>query len=809
MSMVALIDDFRQGMRNVAQQPWNSLLIVAVLALGLAGVIGMLSILKAMVWDPVPFPNAERLVQAGWRDRANDFPDDVRALRGADLLDWRERLGGHARVAGQGQATINLANADAVQRYDGAFVTANLFATLGVAPALGRDFRAEDEQPGAPPVVILSHELWRTRFSADPDVLGRSVRANAMPATVIGVMPPGFSFPFREQLWMNASLSATVPVDEDRYFEIFIEPLTPDAGLAPIIATLEAWIGDVQQREPGTWKPRELAAQPMSHYFTDPPTRQLLNLMLMTVALVLLVACANVANMMLARVLARSRDLAVRLTLGASRVRLARLLLAQSFTLTLVAAALAVPMAQLGIDWIVSSFDDTDSGPPPWMDFSIDGEMVAVTVVVGLLTALLVGLLPVLRLRIDALANALRDGGRSVVGGGVGRLAKWLVAGELALACVVLLSTLVMVRGVARLEHTDLGIDPNNLLTARVALFPQAYPEDVQVTQFIERFTATLRREPGVLGATATTTLPGLSAEQESMLPEGLDPGEAGAPSVRFGAVDPGFIDTLGIELRAGRGIEDRDRADTDPVIVIDERFAQTVYPGVDPLGRRVRIPAEGENARWYTIVGVIETMQLEDVGDAVLPSALLSLAQNPRRFVSLVVHTQAAPALMKPRFQELLRAQDPDTPAYWLRTYEEVMRVAMAGERVLSGMFSAFGLVALVLAAAGLYGLIAQLVGQRTREIGVQRALGASAKDVLRQVLGSTLPQVAGGLGIGMLLAVPFATQISSILPELTLDGWAVLLLVLILGSVATVAALVPARRALAVDPMLALRQD
>jgi putative ABC transport system permease protein len=807
--MAAVIDDIRHGLRAVTQQPGNSLIIVAVLALGLAGVIGMLSILKAMVWDPLPFPAADRLVQAGWRDRANDFPDDVRGLRGADLLDWRERLGPMARVIGQGQATINLASDEAVERYDGSFVTANLFATLGVAPALGRDFRAEDEQPGAAPVLILSHDLWRTRFGADPGVLGRILRANAMPATVIGVMPPDFSFPYREQVWMNASLSATVPVDQDRNFEVFIEPLTGNAGLAPINAVLENWIGDVQQREPGTWKPRELAMLPMAHYFTDPPTRQLLNLMLMTVALVLLVACANVANMMLARALARGRDLVVRLTLGASRARVARLLLAQSFALTLIAAVLAVPLAQLGIDWIVSSFADTDSGPPPWMDFSIDGEMVAATVVVGLLTALIVGLLPVLRLRVNALGDALRDGGRSVVGGGVGRLAKWLVAGELALACVVLLTTLVMVRGVARLEHTDLGIDPTNLLTARVALFPQAYPEDTQTTQFIERFTDTLRREPGVLGAAATTTLPGLTAEQESMLPEGLDPGDAGAPSLRFGVVDLAFIQTLGIELRAGRGIETRDRADTDPVIVIDERFAQTVYPNTDPLGRRVRIPADGENARWYTIVGVIETMQLEDVGDAVLPSALLPLAQNPRRFVSLVVRTQADPAQMKPRFQELLRAQDPDTPAYWLRTYEEVMRVAMAGERVLSGMFSAFGVIALVLAAAGLYGLIAQLVGQRTREIGVQRALGASGPDVLRHVLGSTLPQVAGGLGIGMLLAVPFASQISNILPELTLDAWAVALLVLILGSVATVAALVPARRALTVDPMHALRQD
>lgn len=807
--MVAFTNDIRHSLRAIAQQPGNSLLIVGVLALGLAGVFGMLSILKAMVWSPLPFPAADRLVQVGWRDRAADFPDDVNSLRGADLLDWRERLAGRAVVAGQGQASINLASGDTVERHDGAFVTANLFSTLGVAPTLGRDFLAEDEQPGAAPVVVLSHDLWRNRFGADPAVVGREVRVNAMPATIIGVMPPRFNFPFREQIWVAASLSPTIANSEDRQFEVFIEPRTEEAAMAPIVGVLEGWIADAQQREPGTWMSRELAMLPMNHYFTDPPTRRLFHVMLMTVALVLLVACANVANMLLARTLARSRDLAVRLSLGATRTRVARLLLGQSLTLTLIATLTALPLAQFGIDWIVSSFDNTDSGPPSWMNFDLDAGMIASAATVGAITALLVGILPVARLRVDALGQALRDGGRAVVGGSASRLSRWLVAGELALACVVLLTTLVMVRGVERLERIDLGIDPTNLLTARIALFSQDYPDDAQATHFIEQFTDTLRREPGVINATATTTLPGLSAEQESMRPEGFDTGNGAAPPVRLGVVDPAFINTLAIELRAGRGIDSRDRADTDPVIVIDERFARTIYPNSDPLGRRVKIPADGAEARWYTIVGIIEVMQLEDVGDAELPSALMPLAQNPRRIVSVVVRTRDAPALMKPRFQELLRIQDPDTPAYWLRTYEEVMRVAMAGERVLSGMFGAFGLAALVLAGAGLYGLIAQLVGQRTREIGVQRALGANGAAVLRNILRSTMPQVLAGIGVGMLLAVPFANRISSILPEVTLDASAVLLLMLILGSVATVAVWVPARRALAVDPSVALRCD
>ncbi len=805
--MSTWVDDARQSMRAVLQQPGNSLLIVTVLAFGLAGVIGMLSILKTMVWDPLPFPAADRLIQIGWRDRVDPDPE-LEAMRGADLLAWRELLADRASVGGAAGATINIATKDAVERYDGAYVTANMFSMLGVAPVLGRDFRVEDDVPGADPVVLISHAVWRGRFASDPAVVGMTIRANAQTATIIGVMPPDFIFPYSEQVWMAAQPNATVTADEDRYFDVFVDP-RDGVAMSAILGPLENWLADVQQRVPTTWSPRELGQLSMSYYYSDEHTRKLLNLMLMTVGLVLLVACANVANMMLVRTLSRSRDLAVRLTLGASRGRVAILLLGQSLMLTMLATLLALPLAQAGISWVVHSFDGTDDGPPPWMDFSVDAGMALIAIAIGFVTALIVGVLPVLRLRTDALAHSLRDGGRSVVGGSVGKLSRFLVAGELALACIVLLTTLVMVRGVAALERTDFGIDANNLLTARIALFEQAYPQDADTTRFFEQLTERLRNEPGVVDAAAGTTLPGLMAEEESMQPEGFTTGEEGPPILRFGAVSQEFIQTLGIEIRAGRGFDARDTATSDPVIVVDEYFAQSIYPGADPIGRRVRIPADGDDARWHTIVGVIKRMQLEDVGDPVRANALVPLTQNPRRFVSVVLRTRGDPALMKPRFQEILRMQDADTPAYWLRTYEEVMHVAMVGERVLSGMFSAFGVVALLLAAAGLYGLIAQLVGQRTREIGVQRALGASGFDVLRNVLGSTLPQIIAGLGIGMLLAIPFASQIEKVLPELTLETLAIVWLVVILVGVAVLATLVPARRALAVDPMCALRHE
>ena len=802
--------DLRQTARALLHQPTNSLLIVIVLALGMAGVIAMLSIIKSMVWDPLPYPNADQVVSIGWRDRSR-IDSDIEGINGKEFLEWRRRLLGQALTAGSGSGTINVSDKGVAERYDGAFVTHELFTLLGVSPILGRDFSAEDDRVGAPPTAIISHSTWQTRFAADPQIVGRQIRANAQPATIIGVMPAGFGFPGREEVWMAARIDPAATPSADRYLDVFVQP-TSGTTFASIETSLEAWITQARQEDSSRWGQAELASQPMSMMFADPDTRLLLNLMLATCVLVLVVACANAANLMLARTLSRSRDLALRLTLGASRWRVTSLLLAQSLALTLLALAVAIPLAQIGINGVLSGFDGSTDGPPPWIDFSIDLKMTAFAAAVAVATALIVGMLPVIRLRTDKLGAALRDGGRSVAGGGIGKLSRALVVGELAVACVVLLATVVMVRGVERLGELDLGIDQANLLTARIALFPEAYPTDADTQLFAEKLTLRLRTHPDVLAATAASTLPGLMATDERMLPEGFEVGDNGPPRTRQGAVDANFAQTYGVQLRAGRFIEDRDTVASEPVLVIDQAFADQIFPNLDPLGRRVKLPADGESARWHTIIGVIETLQLEDAGDESMPTSLVALTQHPARFISVAVRTRGEPGEFKPEFSALLREIDPDTPAYWLRTFDEVVHSALAGERVLSSMFSVFGIIALILAAAGLYGLIAQLVGQRTREIGVQRALGASGAAVLKGLLGSTLWQIALGLVIGIGMAIPFADLVQSSSPSLADDAvgfGAIAILGVTLLVVALIATLVPARRALKVDPMVALRHE
>jgi putative ABC transport system permease protein len=366
-----------------------------------------------------------------------------------------------------------------------------------------------------------------------------------------------------------------------------------------------------------------------------------------------------------------------------------------------------------------------------------------------------------------------------------------------------------MVRGVEALNNTDLGIDPDNLLTAQIALFPAQFPNGTDALAFTEKLTTVLSHEQEIVSVSAGTTLPGFMGSTERVDPEGYERGASQAPVVRYGSVDAHFAQTYEIELRAGRLFDSRDTADSAPVVIIDQRFADSLFPGSDPIGRRVRIPADSDDGRWHVVIGVIENLQLEDVGDTLYPTMLIALPQHPARFISIAMRTRGDPDAFKTRFLEVLRAQDANTPAYGLRSYEEVLRVAMVGERVISGMFSAFGMMALVLAAAGLYGLIAQLVGQRTQEIGVQRALGASSFAVLRGLLSQTLKQVGMGLLIGIAMAVPFARKMGEALTELPEDPLAIPILVAILLTVAVIATLMPARRALAVDPTVALRHD
>jgi predicted permease len=544
-------------------------------------------------------------------------------------------------------------------------------------------------------------------------------------------------------------------------------------------------------------------------------SRAIIGVMLIAVVLVLLVAAANAANLLLTRTLGRRQELAVRAALGAGRGRLALHLVLESLILSLAALAIALPLAMAGVRWLVASFAQTaNSGPPTWMHFDLDARMIGFAALAALVTAFVTGLLPALRAADAAVATTLRDGSRSSTASGFARVSRALVIGEIALSCMLLATAGATIGGIRSISQFDLGVDRDHMLTARVALLSDKYPDDAERVRFFTRFVDALRAEPDVVDASVSTALPGWTGDQHPLLPEGTAATDKGAPQVRFGAVDGHFIGAFGARLLQGRFFDERDNADGPLTAVVDQTFADR-YGKTEPVvGRRFVLDPGETGARTFTVVGVTAALHLDGIDNPVMPSVLVPFAKAPDKYVSIGVRTKDNPAAFAPRLAAVLQKLDQDTPAYFVRTYGEVFLESSFGDHVLAELFTAFGIVALVLASAGLYGVVAYAVGQRTREIGIRRALGAPDSSVLRSVFGRNAVFVLLGLVIGMGLGVPFSGMLADTMIGPISDAMRSQPLVWIsvpaaLAAIAMIAAFVPARRALRVDPMVALREQ
>ena len=805
--MQAIGHELKQAARSIANQPGFSLLVVGVLAAGLSAVIYMLIAIGSIIMRPLPFTDAERLHYIGIDD-GHGRADQLDPMRETDLIQLRRRLDGLANVGGFQSATINLSDLGRPERYDGAFVSGDLFGILGTAPFLGRDFSREDERDGAPTVVMLSYELWQSRYGADPSVIGKQIRVNASTATVVGVMPDDFSFPFRQQVWTVGHLVEGSPTD--REYTLVVRR-APGVGTFAADAAIAAWASDAARAEPVYFRGLRVAMQPLAWYAVNQTTRTILGIMLTAVVLVLLVACANATNLLLTRTLGRRQELAVRIALGASRMRLVTHLLAQSLLMTLLAVVIAIPLASAAANWTERSFRTADDGPPHWMHFTLDANVIWMSLGVALLTALAAGLLPALRAGGDAMAGDLRDGTRSVTGGGFARVSRILVVGEVALSCALLIAVGTLVNGISALDKTDLGVDTTGILTARVGLFESVYPTGTDQTRLFERLTERLRADPVVIDATVGTNVPGIDGYNREIIADGeAMADDRSPPQANFAAVDDHFFPAYGVRLLEGRLFDSRDTESSTPVAVVDQRFVERYGKEGSVLGRRFRLSPRQEDGPTVTVVGVVGSLWMDRPGDPKRPALLAPLRQQPSRFVSLAVRVKGEPASFAPRLAQLIREVDADTPAYWVRTYDEAIREATFSERLLAKVFAALGVIALVLAAAGLYGVMAFSVGQRTREIGVRRALGARNANVLRDLILRIGWQLGVGLVIGLGLGIPFARSLSGALPSIeTSDGLVVSTSLLVLIAATVMAVIVPARRALRVDPMIALRHE
>lgn len=811
-----MIRDIRFTLRALVRTPVFTSVCVLMLAVGIGSSIYMFGAINAFALKPLPFADADRLVHFEYTDRRDASRNLSMPL--ADWIDLRERQQSLQVLAGYYQGTANLSGTEgAPERLAAAWVSADAFATLGVQPVLGRGLDAADQRAGAARVALIGYRAWQLRFNADPQVIGRPVRVNGEPVEIVGVMPEGFAFPVAETMWL--------PLPDERAFAV--------SATAPLVrgfGRLRAGVSQEQARQEFAGLMLGLAAErgvplrgdeaklePFADEFIQPQIRQATTAMFIAVLLVLLIACANVASLVLARFAARARELGIRAALGASRRRLVVQVLGE----TLVIAMLAAPIGYFGADLVARMTDGvtTSAGSLPyWVSFDVDVRDLVFSVGIALASALFAGLVPAVRAgRIDV-QDSLRGGGNGSIGAG-GRVGRFLVSGEVALCVILLVCAGVAVRSALHAQETQLGIEIDGVLTGRIALFESTYPDAASRSRFVEALEPRLSGLPSVQGVAFASTLPlmGYERQEYALVGDVVDADER-RPQAWASSVSDDFFATFGIALREGRGFDARDSAQSARVAVVSAAFAAAAWPDRSAMGQRVQLSPRHAESPWLEVVGVVaDSVQADYLQVSTTSSArrgqgnvFRPIAQNPPAFVSFALRAHGDIGALGESVRTAVRAVDADLPVYWLQPMQDWRRQIFWGSDLLASMFGAFAVFAVLLAAAGIYAVLAFDVAARTREIGVRRALGAQARSVLAMVLRRGGVQVSIGIAIGLPLAVVFSLLLGHMmLPGSRSDPLVYAAVVSVLAVVVFAAAMLPARRALRVDPMVALRHE
>jgi predicted permease len=841
----SILQDLRIGFRVLLKEKSFCLLAVFVLALGIGGVTTMFSVINGTMLRGFSYPNADRMAGVQVIDvtqknaNINGFGSQIFALDYEAIRDQQKSF--DLLAAYINGATVNVTINGNPQRYTGAYVSADFFRILGVNPILGRDFAASDDKAGAAKVALISHQLWERDFGSSPDVVGKAVRINGKSATVIGVMPPGFSFPINEQIWIPL-YSEYPPLARNDPNAQGANPavlglIKRGTSFDQATAEVSTIAKQLSHAFPDTNKKFDTAlVDPLIKTFTPPALTALLFTMLGCCIGILLISCVNVMNMQFARAALRAKELAVRSSLGATRSRLIRQMLTESLLLAGIGALAGVGVAYWATDYLNVLTHNQANPIPAYITFDIDARVLLFVVGSAVLAALASGLVPAWISSRASAVDALKESGRGNTGRAIGVITRALVVFQILVTCILLIASLLQLQSVLRQQRIDYGYDTNGLLAARMALMDGDYPTPEARKLFFDRLMRELRASPDFEGAALTNRFRMTFSGNGKIEIEGraYKTDDSDRPTANFEQVSEGYFDTIGAKLREGRDFNADDTDMKQPVAIVNAAFARKHFGNESALGRRFR--TVGNNGQlfgpWRTIIGVVNTVRMQapfnqpNVDDTGFYVPYFASVFGPA--LTGPVSQQFATVLVRPRgaqgaprahavaasLQRTVNQVDANLPLYFVGTPRENQDTFLAQNRIVAVMFSLFGAVAIALASVGLYGVMSFSVNQRTQEFGIRMALGADHGRILQMVLRQGAIQLALGLalGLGLTLVVTLvfadgiANQLFSISARdpLTYVGVSLLLTV-----VAFIATLVPARRATRVDPMVALRAE
>ena len=830
MFFESFFQDLRVGLRMLVKDKTFFALAVTVLALGICGVTTQFTMVNAIMLRGFSFPHPEQLMTVGLidpqaSDQNNNFGNG-NIPSSQDYEDLRAGQKSFAQMAAYlNGSTINVSYKKTPQRYTGGYVTDEFFKIVDVRPILGRDFTAADNQPGAEKVVILGNEIWKRDFGGDPRVVGQAIRVNGKAATVVGIMPPNFKFPQNEELW--------VPF----YNEFPLKPRGDPAGIGPqILGRLKSSVSQDQANAEFVGLARRLAkdnpktnsqltsanVQPLLKSFTGPQLRQIMVAMFGAVIVVLLIACVNVMNMQFGRAALRAREVAIRGALGATRLRIVRQMLTESFLIALLGAVAGVALAYWAVDLLAEITSTPQFQLPYWIRFSIDAKVLGFTLAAIIFATLISGLVPALLAARRNSAEMMKEGGRGNSSRLVNVITRILVVGQIAMTAALLIASALQIRSIRNQVKLDYGYDENGIYAARMGLFEGAYPTEEARRQFFVRAVRSLRANPVFESAAMSDRFRMTFAAFGRYEVDGKSyVTEHDRPQGNWESVSDGYFSTLGLKILEGRDFTLEDSDAKQPVAIVNSSFARKYWGSESPLGHRVRPYNPAQPQPWRTIVGVVPDTLMQGPFNTQTDSAgfylpLLGASPAPQ-FCTIVVrpHPGQSADTLGPALSKAVAQVDSDLPIYFPGTPGRSHSEFLSGPRLVASLFSIFGVVAFVLSAVGLYGVMSFSVNQRTQEFGIRMALGADAARIFKMVMTQGAWQLLIGLTLGIGFAAIFlgvlaAAALQNILFKVNaLDPFIYTTVAALLTAVAAASCFVPARRATRVNPMIALRAE